>query len=285
MKRCIRCKLEKEGSSFSKNYTICKKCDRHPSYTFERDHKICSACGKDKKIAEFHKRTASPDGYNSRCKDCKKKDNKNHKTYQGNVPTKQCTKCLKVKDAEHFYKDRTKREGLTCWCKDCRNAPKVAKGQRVVTKKCGRCKIESSDFNLNIYRYDGLDDYCKPCCKIKKLKSKEKRVLEFSKLCTPCPKGDWLYIVNDGVLNKVGITEDPKERLRTLNKSFGPCHFVALLRSGLDSRAHERDFHRKNILLSKPKTYKNGDLSYEWYSFSVEEILKKLGSIEEIYYF
>lgn len=44
-----------------------------------RKAKLCTRCGKEKLLSEFHKRTASKDGLNYSCKECIAQQNKNQR--------------------------------------------------------------------------------------------------------------------------------------------------------------------------------------------------------------
>ena len=41
--------------------------------------KVCNSCGVSKSLEEYSKRSASPDGYQHKCKDCNRADNANYR--------------------------------------------------------------------------------------------------------------------------------------------------------------------------------------------------------------
>ena len=165
MKRCAKCKKQKDESEFGKNRSCkdglkvwCKKCYRE--YSHRRYMRIR---GPVKKYFVY---------------------GESHRTIDG-VKQKRCTKCKKWKDESKFGKDRYGKDGLRYDCKDCVRAymreryKKEGKGlktyyryeecHRVVDgvkqKRCCRCKSwkTESDFYKAHINKDGLAVWCKVC--------------------------------------------------------------------------------------------------------------------------
>jgi hypothetical protein len=85
--------------------------------------KVCSKCGKEKDINEFHKRSREKDGLYNFCKECVL----GHKPQIRNTPPsvvpifmKWCSKCGVIKYQTDFYPDKRARDNLQCHCKDCK---------------------------------------------------------------------------------------------------------------------------------------------------------------------
>ena len=85
-------------------------------------NKICKRCNTEKERVYFSKSTASKDGLNSWCKECKNEYSKERlkNTIVKVTGTKNCSKCLIEKDVSEFSKGNGE-DGLNFWCKKCHN--------------------------------------------------------------------------------------------------------------------------------------------------------------------
>lgn len=86
--------------------------------------KICYKCKVEKDTCEFHKDKSRNDGYDSKCKECKKQYYIDNSDRISNrvlfYPDKKvCYKCKIEKNVCEFYKDRTKTDGYNSNCKEC----------------------------------------------------------------------------------------------------------------------------------------------------------------------
>lgn len=145
--------------------------------------KICSYCKKELSYTEFNKRTVSPDGLQSICKNCQKeKDRKRKLEIKNiNIKTKQCNHCNKILDISEFDVSSYNTDGLQSMCKSCRKEYKrrcINKEKYVHTsgyKHCTKCGklLPLSEFYISVYDYDGYNSCCKNCCKDYYQKNKE----------------------------------------------------------------------------------------------------------------
>jgi protein-arginine kinase activator protein McsA len=101
MKRCSKCKKQKDESEFTKAHKnkdglgyVCKDCVR--AYTRER----------------YEQKTGSVKIYNNY---------KELHRFAGEVKQKRCGRCKKWKAESDFYKRRRNKDGLAVWCKGCAN--------------------------------------------------------------------------------------------------------------------------------------------------------------------
>lgn len=89
------------------------------------ESKICSKCGKEKTIDNFHKDKNAPDGLNYWCKKCKRKNAKQNKkekllNKKNKEETKinkekiECICCGKVKKIDKFYENDLKNSHYKC---------------------------------------------------------------------------------------------------------------------------------------------------------------------------
>jgi 5-methylcytosine-specific restriction endonuclease McrA len=92
--------------------------------------KVCSKCGIEKSLSEFHKNNRNKLGVDSRCKQCKseyarkrqRELNPNYKPrIKENLPLnkKRCSKCGEIKDLTEYHVNKTKKDGIESACKVC----------------------------------------------------------------------------------------------------------------------------------------------------------------------
>jgi HNH endonuclease len=92
-------------------------------------HKFCPACDHVKPHAAFSRSSSTSDGFQSACKDCKLRQQREARerarqegrlpSYEISVTEKRCTNCDVVKPAAAFSRNRANRDGLFSWCKEC----------------------------------------------------------------------------------------------------------------------------------------------------------------------
>ena len=91
-------------------------------------YKICTCCGKEKKIDEFYKDAYGHGlyGRRSQCKECCNKKNKERANRRKPKPIKHkiCAKCKMEKSVEHFHNTKYSADGYRYLCKDCSNEEK-----------------------------------------------------------------------------------------------------------------------------------------------------------------
>jgi hypothetical protein len=106
------------------------------NHNIETRTKICSGCGEEKSLDEFHRYSRSKDGYFYKCKDCKsvlekeyrkrkkegkilKKYTRRNVEYELSLVEKICEQCLEIKQISAF----DWRKDNNCYrseCKDCK---------------------------------------------------------------------------------------------------------------------------------------------------------------------
>lgn len=126
--------------------------------------KICSKCGKEKKLRYFSYRKDT-NKYRNQCRNCAKgyKSNRIDRVKQVddyiNKGLKRCGKCSKIKSLDNFNKDRTTRTGYTSRCKSC------VKEYNLKTIDERRKRTAMSRYNISSKSYDLLmtKDSCMIC--------------------------------------------------------------------------------------------------------------------------
>jgi len=137
--------------------------------------KKCSKCKIEKEITEFSKDKSRKSGLTSHCKQCKNeygkkwnKENKEHKKeynkkyYKPKIKTeplyilvKKCAKCKVKKDRSEFTKDRRLKSGLISQCKQCKK--EWREGNKEYAKKWNKeNKEHSNNYAKTKYKTDSL---------------------------------------------------------------------------------------------------------------------------------
>ncbi len=87
--------------------------------------KICYKCKVEKDTCEFYKDKTRNDGYESKCKQCKKQYAKDNFERLSNIVSiyiekKVCCECKIEKDVCHFHQDKRRKDGYRSNCKECK---------------------------------------------------------------------------------------------------------------------------------------------------------------------
>lgn len=86
--------------------------------------KICASCKLEKPLSEFHKMSASPDGYRPSCKVCRKeRDNQPKIILQRPlfIFSKVCARCQEEKPIEQFNRMSDTKDGYHVHCRHCQS--------------------------------------------------------------------------------------------------------------------------------------------------------------------
>ena len=96
--------------------------------------KKCTRCKKEKDEKEFCKDRSRPDGLRCQCKECHKLPPVRPKE---TLPAgkKRCSKCGKVKEKEAFHKDKSRPDGVACSCKECAKVYESANREKIKKRK------------------------------------------------------------------------------------------------------------------------------------------------------
>lgn len=147
--------------------------------------KVCSKCGAEKALGDFHRNHRTPDGRQSECKSCLAARRK-ATACSVTRSEKPCTRCQQTLPIDRFAKNSGARDGHQSYCRECsyaisrehlaRNAELVAlrRTQKLLepigadkVKRCRGCDQEKP--LLEFYAHRGTKDrratYCKNCAK------------------------------------------------------------------------------------------------------------------------
>ena len=232
MKVCTKCKIEKPFDEFYKDKSkkdeldcYCKICkekmkEKYYKKLKARNHmeipttKVCPNCNKEKPSYEFRKNKSAKNGLDSRCKSCKKENDKEYRQKLASrtsieIPkTKKCCKCNIEKPSDNFYICKTMKDGLDARCKSCNRKQKEQLSKRThieipKTKKCSKCNKEKpfNEFSKNKSRLSGLNSECKKCKS--KYQSSEKAKKLANKRHKNRYKNDEIYRLSKNLRNFV----------------------------------------------------------------------------------
>lgn len=112
----------------------------------------------------------------------------------------------------------------------------------------------------------------------KDTRKKANQIKAISNIIKPGRDGLWIYLMSDGQRLKVGISNNPKRRLREIrNLSGKPVKILALCTTSnkrtLDT---EQDIHHRLKDINTPYKYKDGVISKEWHKHDLNRILEVL---------
>lgn len=148
--------------------------------------KMCSSCRRVLSTDEFHKNRNIFDGFDPKCKVCKRdyqrawRELKRAKYISGELKVwskKRCGGCKRLLSLDSFYKNSKAKDGRMYWCRTCadesnRAAKAVIReeflsGERVSwkEKRCASCKEikAAKEFGIDRSSKSGLTTACKKC--------------------------------------------------------------------------------------------------------------------------
>jgi hypothetical protein len=118
--------------------------------------KVCSQCGKEKKLSEFYNNAKAKDGKTSACKQCASERQRQYQKKQMSQyqELQKCVVCGEEKPLEKFDKDPSRSSGHKDKCKSCEEKKKC--------KKCGRV-LPLDEFYADPRTKNGHRSKCKTC--------------------------------------------------------------------------------------------------------------------------
>lgn len=133
--------------------------------------KQCSKCQKTKDFSDFHKRSASNDGYAPYCKLCMSDYARSRRTYKlekmfKSDTHKECRDCRKILEISNFPKSRNGTAPYCRPCKTIRSGPPRKTKKLLVTPTHKECRMCSQMVLHDLFekRSDGkLSTYCLSC--------------------------------------------------------------------------------------------------------------------------
>jgi hypothetical protein len=158
-KRCSRCGEQLPLSMFYRGYPHgdgltphCKRCaatlhgkiyrgtrNKDRDAEIPEDLKFCPKCKNIKLLSEFDRATRASSGYQSHCKDCRRKKHREGKPEPEILPEgmKRCWECKRILPAiaEVFSRSSREKDGFQGRCKACYAAYRKANRERINQQK------------------------------------------------------------------------------------------------------------------------------------------------------
>jgi len=172
---------------------------------------------------------------------------------------KNCTKCGEVKSLGEFNKNKNTKDGLNSQCKACQKA-----------------YYEANKGKLAAYRESKRNEH----------------IQQLKQIIEPNTDGKWIYIMQCGIYNKIGISSDPLLRVKYIeNRTQAPTELIYLAKANYGRTVDtEQIIHHELSSLNVPMPYANGrhenHVSKEWFFGSVDkmvEIVSQYATISKIY--
>ncbi len=240
--------------------------------------KVCTKCGIDKSLNEFHYSADSADKHRNECKSCRNKLGRETSNEIVEVGTKICFGCKTEQSIINFSITKKSPDGRRSKCKLCisvqekernssLNYPSIMSGN----KRCSKCgEIKTIDeFYKNHHHKDGRSSECKICHRIYESSTNyppimvgykvcrkcgiEKPITEFvldkhnkdgrHTWCTPCKVR---YSKNLDLYSKYGITIDKYEQM--YEKQNGKCAICDAPESDSKRCLHVDHDHKTGII-------------------------------------
>ena len=217
---------------------------------------------------------------------------------------KKCSKCGEVKSLGEFNKDKNKKDGLRSQCKACTKAYREdnkekkkayyeANKEKYAEKNKGRYEDNKEKYaeKKKAYYEDNKEEYIERQKAYNEAKRNE-HIEQLKKIIEPNNDGKWIYIMQCGIYNKIGISSDPLLRVKYIeNRTQAPTELIYLAKANYGRTVDtEQIIHHELSSLNVPMPYANGrhenHVSKEWFFGSVDkmvEIVSQYATISKIY--
>ncbi len=243
--------------------------------------KKCSKCGVEKELAEFSKDKGKRDGLRSQCKACVK------------------VWCEVNKDKQKAYikawreANKGKRKAYNkAWYEDNKDKKKAQnkawyeanKDKMKVQKKAYR---EANRDKLKTYREVNKDKR-KAQNKAYREAKKSERIEQLKKIIEPNTDDQWVYVMQCGIYNKIGISNDPLRRVEQIEKKTKAPTKIIYLAKPFHGRTKdcEKIIHHELKCFNVPIPYAGSDTtSREWFFGDLDkmvEVVSTYADIEEV---
>jgi hypothetical protein len=216
---------------------------------------------------------------------------------------KKCNKCGEVKNLGEFNKDKNKKDGLKSQCKACQKAyyednkekiNKRMKAYREDNKEKNKARYEDNKEKYaekkKAYYETNKDKYNERSKAYHESKRNE-HIQQLKQIMEPNTDGKWIYIMQCGIYNKIGISKNPLRRVEEIeNMTQAPTELVYLAKANYGRTIDtEQIIHHELSSLNLPMPYANGrhenHVSKEWFFGSLDkmvEIVSQYATISKI---
>lgn len=228
---------------------------------------------------------------------------------------KTCTKCGIEKERGEFSKDKSKKDGLYSLCKTCgkayyeANKEKVAERGRIyhetnkdriaergrIYREANKDRIaermksynEANKDKRKAYHEANKDKIAKRKKVYREIRRRE-HIEQLKQVIEPNTDGKWIYVMQCGIYNKIGISDNPLRRVEEVEKrTQAPTEILYLAKANYGRTIDtEQIIHYELSSLNVPMPYAKGrhkdHISREWFFGSLDKMIEIVSEYAEV---
>ena len=262
--------------------------------------KTCRKCGIAKELVDFEKAKQNKDGLNGQCRVCVAERKKAY--YEANKEkitekTKAYYEANKEKIVEQkkaysevYYEANKEKIAEQTKVYYEANKEKIAE-QTKVYYEANKEKIveqkkaynEANKEKIKAYR-EANKEKMKAYDKAYREANKEEHIEELKQIIKPNTDEKWIYVLQCGVYNKIGISNDPLRRIPELEKKTGLEIKLLYLAKANHGRTIDTEtiIHHDLKHINIPIPYKTKQVSREWFYGDLSEMLEVISKYAEV---
>jgi len=284
--------------------------------------KQCNKCEELKSLDEFGKEKNGKDGLNGRCKLCiaewmkayreankekckayreanKDKFAEKRKAYReaNKEPIAEKSKAYREENKEKVAeKNKAYREANKDKIKAWREANKEEVAEkRKAYREANKEEVAEKDKAYREENKEKMEEYNKAWREANKEKiaekdkayreaNKSKRIEELKQIIEPHTDNEWIYVLQCGLYNKIGFSNDPLRRIPEIEKETGFDVDLLYLAKANYGRTTDTEtiIHHDLKHLNIPIPYKSKTVSREWFYGDLLEMVEVIGEYAEI---
>ena len=224
---------------------------------------------------------------------------------------KQCSKCEELKSLDEFGKAKRGKDGLRGECKLCiaekykawceANKDKLAEKRKAYneankdrSKAYREANKENISERMKAYNeankekkkayYEANKDKLAEIMKAYYEENRSKRIEELKQIIKPNTDDEWIYVLQCGLYNKIGISKDPLRRIPEIEKETGFDVELIYLAKANHGRTTDTEaiIHHDLNHLNIPIPYKSKIVSREWFYGDLSEMVEVISRYCEI---
>ena len=214
--------------------------------------KKCSKCGVEKELAEFSKGKSKKDGLRNQCKICSKAYDESYREAN--------------KDKRKAYRKAYREDN---------------KDKRKAYNKAYR---ESNKDRIKAYK-EAYNEANKDKRKAYNEAKKSERIEQLKKIIEPNTDDQWVYVMQCGIYNKIGISNDPLRRVEEIERETQAPTKIIYLAKPFHGRTRdcEKIIHHELKCFNVPIPYAGSDTtSVEWFFGDLDKMVEVVSTYAEI---
>ena len=254
--------------------------------------KTCSKCGIEKELGDFGKDKRNKDGLNRQCRVCVAKGGKAYReaNKEKGKAYREANK-EKIKEKKKAYYEANKDKGNAQGKAYYKANKEKTKARQKAYYEANKEKMNAQQKAYNEANKDKIKAYYE--ANKEKMKAyyeayykanKVEHIEELKQIIEPNTDDQWIYVLQCGVYNKIGISNDPLRRIPELEKKTG----LGIKLLYLAKARHGRTVHTETIIhhdlkhINIPIPYKTKQVSREWFYGDLSEMLEVISKYAEV---